>query len=55
MRLGTCHHVITMEHCLEANHHGHNPHAEIWLIDGQSNAFYPVSVTGLLHVHYLKN
>jgi len=32
-----------------------NPHAEIWLIDGQSKAFYPVSVTRLLHGHYLKN
>jgi len=31
-----------------------NVRAEIWLIDGQSNAFYPVSVTRLLH-QYFKN
>jgi len=32
-----------------------NVHAGIWLIDGQSNTFYPVLVTGLLHGQYLKN
>ena len=32
-----------------------NVRAEIWLIDGQNNAFYPVSVTRLLHGQYFKN